>query len=295
MSQETLHIMLTVLIVVAVLAAVAVVVYLVYRFRRKRTDAAYADRILRKKVYKQSITPAQQRLKRAQKEYDRRLQDRADAIRDAESAREKALRQQEREMRTIEDQYSAQIDDFNGIRLYRDRVEAKGKSVRLDRHMQASVMTGRQYLDASDVAAEKVRAEARVSLEDDATGVKVGTATVIDERATASAYLVIHDGEDPRTADIRMPLDDRDVEGARSFANIFNCAANDIDALREQKARQLGTAKAEAERIKADRSAIEAAQAAYEAETQVRDDLDKAQRTFNEAEYEARKRRDGIR
>lgn len=295
MSQETLNIVLAVLVAVVALAVVVAVAYLVYRTHRKRTDPAYADRILRKKVYKQSITPAQQRLKRAQKEYDRRLQVRADAIRDAENTRERTLRQQEREIRTIEDQYSAQIDDFNGVRLYRDRVEAKGRSVRLDRRMQASVMTGRQYLDASDVAAEKARAEARVSIEDDATGAKVGTATVIDERATASAYLVIHDGEDPRTADIRMPLDERDVDGARSFANVFNCAANDIDSLREQKARQIEAAKGELERIKADRSAIEAAQAAYEAEIQVRDDLDKAQRAFNEAEYEARKRRDGIR
>jgi len=56
----------------------------------------------------------------------------------------------------------------------------------------------------------------------------------------------------------------------------------------------MDAAKAELERIKADKSAIEAAQAAYEAEVQVRDELDRAQRAFNEAEYEARKKRDGI-
>jgi len=294
MSQETIHLIITIAIAVVVVAVIAAILYLVYRSRRKRTDPVYADRINRKKVYKQSITPAQQRLRRAQREYDKRLQARANDIRDAENAREKAIRQQEKDIRAIEDQYSAQIDNFNGIRLFRDRVEAKGKSVRLNRQMQATVMTGRQYLDAADMAAEKAKREAVLSMDEDGSTQQVGTATVIDQQGTAAAYLIIHDGEDPRAADIRLQLDERDVDGARSFANTFNCAANDIDALREQKARQMDAAKAELERIKADKSAIEAAQAAYEAEVQVRDELDRAQRAFNEAEYEARKKRDGI-
>lgn len=295
MSTETSQLVITILIIVLIVAAIAVVGFFVYRSYRKRHDPVYADRIVRKKVYKESISPSQQRLKRAQKDYDRRLQARADDIRAAEVAREKAIRQQERDMKAIEDQYAEQITTFQGIRLYRDRVEAKGKSIRLNAQMKATVLSGREYLDAADVARENAKREAELSLDEDGTEQKVGTARVVEQQQTPVAFLVIHDGEDPAAADVRMSLESKEIDDAQSFANTFNCAATDIDKMREQRTAALDAAKVKLQAIKDDKSAIEAAQAAYETEVNVRGELDKAQKAFDETEYEARKQRDGLR
>lgn len=279
-----------ILIVVAIIAVVvvaALIVYFLIHRSRMKNDPVYADRVNRNKAYKDTIRPAKEKVKRAQKDYDNRLQIKADAIKAAENDRQRAIKAQEKEIKGIEEQFAALVTAFAGVKLYRDRVEYKNTLKRLNTQMRARVMSGREFLEAADAAVDSARA----------AGTSVNTTELVNETATqstADAYLIIHDGEDPTAIDIKLAIDERDVSDAQSFANTFNLTANDSDNVRSAKLAQIDAAKAKLEEIKADTRAIDAAKEAYEAETKVRGELDRAQQEFDAIEFEARKTRDGI-
>lgn len=296
MSAELTHQIFTIVIAVLIGAALAVIAYLVYRYLRKKSNPAYAEKLKRRAAYKEAIAPARENLKRSQKEYEARLQKRRDEIKAAENEHARKVKAQEKVLKNIEEQYNSHVTTFSGVKLYRDRLEFKGSSTRLASYLHAEVLNSDEFMNRQ--ARKRASVAADAALEDitarQSRSIRVSSATTDAVQDAYEAYLVISGETNGKAVDIKVELDSRDIDDAQSFANTFNLAAADVDALRAQKAQQLEAAKAKLTQITNDKSAIEAAQAAYKNEKKIRGDIERAQQEFDQTEYEARKRRDGL-
>lgn len=143
--------LVTVIVVFALIAAIAIA-YFAYRALRKRKDPAYAEKLKRNAEYRTAVAPSKTALKKAQREYDDRVSEKQDAVRDAENRYNKAIKAQEKEIRSIEEQYSSSVGSFIGIRLYHDRVEYKGKSIRLTPEVTARVVMSEEVVSSIQTA-----------------------------------------------------------------------------------------------------------------------------------------------
>ena len=279
-----------ILLIIIVIVAAAAAVYFVWSRLKEGKDPEYAAKMSKRRAardldrqqkkveraqekvkrakFKEATAPARAELVRAKSDYNNNVRKAEDNLRAANHAYEKAVKDQEHVIEDINKKYSAGISNVGSTKLYADRLEIQGTSLKINETYSANLVRGKELIDKQVVFPgfniSQIPEGEKPSAAGSAIG-GVGTPAVPWEVGARAdyCYLLITGATaeyQGKKLNVCIPLDDRKLDAGSALEKGLNSVAPQAQDNEAKRSRELQEAQNKLESIKADTAAVQNAQ-----------------------------------